>query len=263
MPRTIHLPLAAPPEVAAIGHGLHQPSEPGRYLLPTHWCLHAYRWSGSVSVEGHELEIRPRSLHLTPPNQVLVYRYQRDSRHLSVHFRLAAGGGLWPAAEMQRNHADFSAIEQQLEQALLTVRSRPGQTQAMLWSVLWQLVERGAGPVGTAVDPRFEAVCARIESKLGEGLSVPALAAEVELSHNQLTRLFHRHAQTTVVGYIRSRRMQRACHLLRHSTQSIGAIGAAVGLTDPHAFNKSFRRELGCSPRAYRAAAPGRVDVPV
>lgn len=259
---TLPTPLARPPVIASIGRGHHAAGSVADYLLPDHWCLHAYRWRGSVAVAGRELAIEPGSLHLTEPDRHLRYRYGPDVSHISVHFALRPGGERWPVAEMQPGRADYPVLERQLEQALAAFRRSPARAQALVWSVLWQLVEPGAAAAGEGADPRFEAACAHIDLHLVEDLSVPAIAATVGLSHNQLTRIFRAQAGTTVVGWIRARRIERACHLLRHSTQPIAQIGASVGLPDPQGFNKAFRKEQRRSPRAYRQTGPEHIVRP-
>ena len=259
MSQILAVPLGSPPTLATMGRGRHPADTTADYLLPRHWCLHAYRWRGSVAVAGRELAITPGSLHLAEPDRHLRYRYGHDVHHISVHFALARGGERWPVAEMQPGRPDYPVLERQLEQALAAFHRNPVRAQALVWAVLWQLVAPGATADGEAVDPRFEAACAEIDLHLGEDLSVPAIAAAVGLSHNQLTRVFRAEAGTTVVGWIRRRRVERARHLLRHTTQPIAHIGASVGIPDPQTFNKAFRREEGRSPRAYRRAGDDHI----
>ncbi len=51
--------------------------------------------------------------------------------------------------------------------------------------------------------------------------TIPEIARAAGISHNHLTRLFRAETGTTVVAYIRRRRLQRAHHLLRATTLSI------------------------------------------
>jgi transcriptional regulator GlxA family with amidase domain len=81
---------------------------------------------------------------------------------------------------------------------------------------------------------------------------VASLAQQLDISHNHLTRLFQAEAKTSVVGYIRQRRMERAQHLLTQTTLPIKVIATQVGMRDLHAFNKTVRREFGVSPRSLR-----------
>jgi transcriptional regulator GlxA family with amidase domain len=105
----------------------------------------------------------------------------------------------------------------------------------------------------TGPHPALALAVAHIESHLTAPLTVPEVAHAAGVSHNHLIRLFRSETGTTVVAYIRHRRMERARHLLRESTLSIPAVAAAVGIGDLQAFNKTCRRELGASPRAVRA----------
>jgi AraC-like DNA-binding protein len=58
----------------------------------------------------------------------------------------------------------------------------------------------------------------------------------------------------TTVQLIRKQRLQRAYHLLIHSTMPIKVVAAESGLSDLQQFNKQMRREYGKSPRALRAS---------
>jgi AraC family transcriptional regulator len=78
------------------------------------------------------------------------------------------------------------------------------------------------------------------------------VAAAAGVSHNHLTRLFGSHLGTTVVGYVRRRRLEEAEHLLRNSTMPVARIARMVGIPDLQAFNKACRREFGQAPRALR-----------
>ena len=54
------------------------------------------------------------------------------------------------------------------------------------------------------------------------------------------------------MGSLRTLRMQEACRLLAQSGLSVEEIGRRVGIFDPSYFWRSFRRETGYSPSAYR-----------
>jgi AraC family transcriptional regulator len=56
----------------------------------------------------------------------------------------------------------------------------------------------------------------------------------------------------TVIGYIRGRRVQRAQHLLEHTTLPIKTIAAQVGIEDTRHFYKVVHAILGQSPTQVR-----------
>jgi AraC-like DNA-binding protein len=127
---------------------------------------------------------------------------------------------------------------------------------ASVWSALWCVADLAED---AAVRPRrhpvVDAATAYIEAHLADPISVADVARRCGISHNQLTRLFGAHIGSTVVAYIRARRMARAHHLLTASTLPIAAVAAAVGLPDLQAFNKTCRREFGVPPRRIRGEA--------
>lgn len=151
---------------------------------------------------------------------------------------------------VQQTGRAAAVIAELLLSAIGASVSNRSQVTADVWSVLCrvadlQLSPEAPGPVSAAMR--------HIESHLTETLSVPAIAREVGLSHNQLTRQFRAATGRTVVSYIRGRRLAHAHHLLTASTLPISSIAARVGIPDLQAFNKSCHLELGASPREVRA----------
>jgi AraC-like DNA-binding protein len=116
--------------------------------------------------------------------------------------------------------------------------------------------EKPARPSARASDRALLRARALIEERLSSPLSVPELAAEVGLSQNYLARLFRRDSGMTLQGYLNSRRMEEARHLLENTDLPVKSVAARVGYSDAQYFNKQFRRSSGLSPTAYRQQAP-------
>jgi AraC-like DNA-binding protein len=57
---------------------------------------------------------------------------------------------------------------------------------------------------------------------------------------------------TIAITYIRRYRIRQACELLRNTDQSIMQVAMAVGFSDGAHFTRTFQREIGMTPRAYR-----------
>ncbi|MBA3708579.1 MAG: helix-turn-helix transcriptional regulator [Planctomycetes bacterium] len=246
--------LAEPPQIDQIGVGIHRPTEDGRWCLPGRWCLHLYTYPATLTVNGVTLEIRPGYAGICPEGGDLHYRFQTKSVHTFAHFRLRghAEGSMVALPAMQDLGAGFDAMQSAFQEAIGWRATAPARAASRLWEILWELSARTPTASAESAHPALERARHHIEIHLGERLSVEALAAHAGCSHNHLTRLFQRDLGRTVVGYIRDRRVQRARHLLRHSTMAIKAIAADVGIPDPHLFNKVIRRELGKPPSAVR-----------
>ncbi|MCF6475969.1 helix-turn-helix domain-containing protein [Nonomuraea sp. MG754425] len=249
--RHVTIALAEPPEVAWAGvavHGVDGPHDVFR--LPDLWQLHLYDYAAELVVEGTPHAIAPGHVSLIPPGAEAHFHYRGRSEHLYAHFRLPGGGDPRTVPVMRDAGDQAPGLGVALRQAVAAVPGTPARASAEVWSVLWRVASL---PVAGSPHAVVAAAMERIEADLAAPFTVPAIARAAGVSHNHLTRLFRAHTGDTVVGYIRRRRMSRALHLLRESTQAIPAIAAAVGIPDLQAFNKACHRELGASPRALRA----------
>ncbi|MFD5317048.1 helix-turn-helix domain-containing protein [Streptomyces sp. NPDC127098] len=248
--------LDEPPVVTSVGiavHGL--ASDTDVFRLPDLWQLHLYQYAADLTVDGTHHAIRPGRVSLVPPATTVRYRYRGRSQHLYAHLSLPTTGRLHTVPVMQDTGPELPVLSAQLHQALAAWPSTPVRAAAEIWATLWRVAHlTPPGPQGRR-DGQHAAVntaLAHIEAHLADPLTVPGIARAAGVSHNHLTRLFRAHTGTTVIAYIRQRRIARARHLLRESTLSISAIATQVGIPDLQAFNKACRRELGASPRTVR-----------
>lgn len=247
--------LSQRPEIALIAVGVHGPNLTQRFRSDRHWWLHLYSYHAALRVGDCTLDLRPGCASLIPPGLEIEYEFRERATHLCAHFTLADE----PAAGMeipmlQDLGADFARVHQLLQEAGASFAGNPARAAVRLWDILWQLCERvppGSPPVHVSPAP-VERARQLVEMRLGEPISVAALAREVGVSHNHLIRLFHTAVGETVIGYIRGRRVQRARHLLEHTTLPIKTIAAQVGVEDTRQFYKLIRATLGCSPTEVR-----------
>lgn len=242
------IPLEGPPEVEQIARNVHGFVASDTYCLPDLWSLHLYGYHARVVVGGQELPIRPGHLGLTPPGLTTEFHYVGLSPHLFVHFRLPAGPHV-PIRAMQDLGADHDAVYRRLAEIIDAPASRQS---ARLWDLLWDLVDREGSASAERRHPAVRRAVAHIERHLADPISVSDLAERAGVSYGYLSRLFGEAFGTSVVGYLRRRRVERAVHLLQRSTLSIKFIAASVGFDDLQHFNKAVRAETGVSPRAHR-----------
>lgn len=269
-----------PPRVASVGVGVHGVGVGhDRFCLPGLWQLHLYDYHAQYAVDGRPLQIAPGTVSCVPPGSVVDYWYRGRSEHLYAHFALDAPAPT-PAPNDRLPQAPIpQAPIPQLQDAgdvrfllaQLLRRASAAHVQgspaaaAHVWSALCLVEELAHRTVPPRRHPALVAAIEYIEARLADPVTVAGVARECGVSHNHLTRLFAAQLGTTVVGYIRDRRMQRAHHLLTTSTLPVAAVAAAVGVPDLQAFNKVCRRCLGDSPRALRQAAldsEGRQQAP-
>lgn len=107
--------------------------------------------------------------------------------------------------------------------------------------------------VGAGAGDRLALARLLIGRSLGDPrLSAPALAAALQISDRQLSRLFA-DERTTFPKYVTERRVRRAAELLGHpSARSISEIAARCGFASPAYFSRVFRDHYDLSPQQYR-----------
>lgn len=228
------------------------------FRLPDLWSLHLYTYSAELVVDGTPYAIRPGTVSVIPPGAQSQYRYQGPSEHLYAHLRLVPAGEHRPVPLLQAAGLEAPILAAQLRQALAVSTRSPARATAEVWAALWRVAHLGEVPErGRPGHAAVSRAVAHIESRLSGRLTVGDIAREIGISHNHLTRLFREETGTTVVAYLRRRRVERARHLLRETSLSIPAIAASVGIPDLQAFNKACRREFGMAPRALRTGSTG------
>lgn len=85
-------------------------------------------------------------------------------------------------------------------------------------------------------------------------VAIEAAAAHCHLSVSQFGRLFRREHGQSFRQFVVGLRIARACEQLERSPTLLKQVGFDVGFNDCAYFSRAFRRRMGVSPRAYRAA---------
>ena len=91
-----------------------------------------------------------------------------------------------------------------------------------------------------------------INRNIGRKLTILDICSAFHCSKSTLTKLFKQDCGMTVNDYIVSRRMAIAKELLQYTELSVGAIASKCGFSDPFYFSKSFTKQVGISPSAFR-----------
>ena len=83
-------------------------------------------------------------------------------------------------------------------------------------------------------------------------ITVPELAAELEVSPAWLTAQFRRETGKTPAAYLNEIRMQQAARRLTEGSAPVSQVAAEVGILDANYFIKRFKQAYGQTPLAYR-----------
>jgi AraC family transcriptional regulator len=111
----------------------------------------------------------------------------------------------------------------------------------------------GQGLPGTAL----RRVLDHIEANLHRDPPLSELSARAYMSAFHFARLFKRSTGLPPHRFVVGRRIGRAKELLETRSVSIATVAQAVGFRTPSHFTTVFRRSMGVTPSAYRAAARG------
>lgn len=225
------------------------------------WALHAHQYTAQLKMQGISGQVHAGYLSLVAPQVRMEFQFPGPCQHFYVLFLMQGERpALTETPAMQDLGARFDGVNARLAAVVVQAASQPGKAEAQLWTLLWELFQDRGVPA--RLPAPVLAARQLIEARLGQNISVAALARELEISHNQLTRQFRAALGTTVSGYVAQRRMERARQLLVHTTRPVKSIAQEVGLGDVQAFNKCLRRVTGLSPRQIRHPNPANPAPP-
>ena len=113
--------------------------------------------------------------------------------------------------------------------------------------------ENGAPPI--AHRPEVARAVMAIEEALARpkaAFSSTAIARQVGLSGDHLTRLFRADLGLTVIGYYQRRRIQTSARFLLDAERTIADVAYDLGYCDVPHFHRAFTRVMGLPPKRYR-----------
>ncbi|MCR9142107.1 MAG: AraC family transcriptional regulator [bacterium] len=97
---------------------------------------------------------------------------------------------------------------------------------------------------------------------LRDDLTLGALAADLGMSHHQLSEFLNDRLGKSFHTMVNEYRVQAACDLLRESDDTVLSIAFAVGFNNRASFNAAFAKYTGTTPIAFRRSAVRRVTAP-
>jgi AraC family transcriptional regulator of arabinose operon len=112
------------------------------------------------------------------------------------------------------------------------------------------------GHTPTAVEA-VEITADWMRTHLSSQATLPALAKMAGMSPSRYSEIFRQRFGFPPIDWFTRQRVQQACLLLDVTQEKVEIVGLEVGFHDPFYFSRSFRKVMGCSPRAYRAITKG------
>ena len=133
-------------------------------------------------------------------------------------------------------------------------------TLCTLCQMLWEhaIHEQRESNASGRQDRDVAYVIRYMTAHLAEPIRVEALAEELHISRIGLLGKFKRQMDCTLSDFLIGLRMQRAKYLLLESDTRINEIAASCGYHNAYYFSNAFKKQVGCSPLAYRRQRLGK-----
>lgn len=91
-----------------------------------------------------------------------------------------------------------------------------------------------------------------ILKNISRDISTKQLCLEFHVSRNELYSIFKKYFDTTPADYIKKKRLDTACKLLKTTSLHVNEIATQCGIPDYNYFSKVFKKALAVSPTEYR-----------
>jgi len=91
-----------------------------------------------------------------------------------------------------------------------------------------------------------------IENHFRENITQTDLLNHLHVSRSWLKAAFKKETGLTFTAYLRKRRIEEACSLLRSTNHPLWKVAYESGLRTDRTLRRAFQEELGISPQAYR-----------
>lgn len=102
------------------------------------------------------------------------------------------------------------------------------------------------------MDRRVFHIIQQVEENPGSDWNVRSMAANVNLTSSQISRLFSENLSMTPADFVRRVRHDRAVALLTDGFLSIKQISYSLGYRSSSHFSKEFRKRTGKTPLSFR-----------
>lgn len=223
-----------------------------------YWRLYRNdRTGANVIFGGRTMPLVKDRIYVIPPETDFYPDLRAPVRHFYIHFtanppydRILTG--------VYNTNADPALVKRsrQIEESLNKSLSLPDGV-GLSMSVFTLITASLCNIPGKCLtfrppDPRIERARVAILDRIAAPLSCAELATIASMAPNAFIRRFHEVVGESPQSYARRQRIERACHILHSTADSIDQVAEATGFCDRHHFSRVFKRMRGTSPAAFR-----------
>jgi AraC-like DNA-binding protein len=224
---------------------------------------------GVFEFEGQSMRVGPGSGFICQSHDPRgTYYYPKTAKKPWYFFFLQLANAEAAAARIVEEHGPvftlpdsfnpFLAYERADSRTLASFEDSPVEPTVLAAHAL-AAIARSHDPVDTTAHPlvRRAWVIIRRSQILGRTLTVAALARQLSITPEHLSRLFRQTAGISPLEAIRQERMQAATLLLRDSSLTIKEVAGRLGFDTSSHFARLFRQVWHLTPQQYRDSRKG------
>jgi AraC family transcriptional regulator len=233
---------------------------------PCHCHEHAYFClvcrGGYVETYGtHRRTCRPMTLAYHPPEEVHSEQVAGDEvRSFNVELTAAWWHRLGGAALLRQRGADFSGgpatglVVRLREEFRHFDTASPLAVEGLVLELVAAALREAAADAAPAPPAWLSRARDRLHDEFSDPPGLAELAGEAGVHPGHLAAMFRRHFRCTAGEFVRRRRIDWACGRLAGTGVSLADVALAAGFADQSHFTRTFKRLVGVTPAAYRAA---------
>ncbi len=160
-----------------------------------------------------------------------------------------------------RMHPHIRELSAKISNQIVTSPSETLHHQANILKLLALITESTSLKLPPESEPclrsedeeALNAAAAYLEENLSADHSLAQISRTVHLNEFKLKKGFREYHRTTVFGYLRQKRMERARALLINGRAKVIDAAQAVGYANPSHFSRAFRKTFGMNPKEFLA----------
>lgn len=211
---------------------------------------------GEVWVGGRWQRLRSGMAYLTPPRAPHAYRAIRREPWRLTWVCYGEPTTMAPVIGSPAPviaHADPRSIDAAVR-ALYREFAGPAEPELLDHLATWVHLEAGRWLRAFRADDRLWNLWQAVDADLSRSWTLEELARRAGLSIEQLRVQCVRTTGRSPMRHVTHLRMRRAAAILAMHDVKLVALADMVGYRSAFAFSNAFKRDIGMSPRAFRAA---------
>lgn len=235
-----------------------------RHDPPFSVALVSTEGEGEVLLDGAWKRCPAGQVYLTAPRALNAY-HVRPGRRWRLHWAIYPEAVRLPTLEAGRPPrlvpVSAPGFRLAIEGMWFENSGKADQAVVGYWATLahrmvLRMLESGEG------DPRLDRLWLAVGENIGGTWDLRRLAGCAGMSQESLRRLCQRQVGRPPLSHLTRLRMNTAADILCHTQEKVASVAARVGYADAFAFSTAFKREMGLSPKRFRAvnrpASPAR-----